>query len=248
MSAVIVTMSLFYIQMTDSKSDVAFELTPDGVIPEHLAKNHSLYSKVRQVPSRASSGAVTTSSGDFVQPTNVDSDGCRLESYIPKRDRLHHSWADFLATQDWQWFITFTFKEEIHPESADKLFRVWINKLNRDIYGQRWRKKPSGGVKWVRALEWQKRGVLHYHALVSNVGFASREKWANEWMVLGESGKAGFIKIDQYDESRGGAEAYLSKYVAKDGDIDVSRNFLASNIIPDHEQRRTKDFGDVAYP
>lgn len=215
-------------------NDVEFELTPDAVIPDHLQANHSLYSKVPQVLHEATEGAIA----ETLAPSTST-------NFVSKRDQLHHAWAEFLSTQDWQWFVTFTFKEEIHPEAADKLFRVWINKVNRHIYGQRWRKKPSGGVKWVRALEWQKRGVLHYHALMANLGYASREQWAAEWMKLGDDSKAGFIRIDQYDDTKGGAEAYLSKYVAKDGDIDLSENFAAINIIPDHEQRRTREFGEV---
>lgn len=149
-----------------------------------------------------------------------------------KDDPLHQAWSEFLSSQPWQWFVTFTFKEEIHPEAADKLYRVWINKLNRAIYGQRWRKKHPFGVKHVRALEWQKRGVLHYHALIANVGLEDRERWALVWQQLGEDSKAGFIKIDQYDDSKGGAEAYLSKYVTKGGQVDVSRNFLTLPHIP----------------
>ncbi len=159
-----------------------------------------------------------------------------------KSDRLFSDWAAWLSTQDWQWFVTFTFKEAIHPEAADKLYRVWINKLNRAIYGQRWRKKPPQGVKHVRALEWQKRGVLHYHALLANVGFENRERWASVWEELGEDSKAGFIKIDQYDQSKGGAEAYLSKYVTKGGQVDVSENFKALphiKSIPTHDKQPT---------
>lgn len=154
-----------------------------------------------------------------------------------KQKALHDAWSEFLKTQPWQWFVTFTFKEEIHPEAASKLFNLWINKLNRTLYSKRWKKSKQGGCKWVRALEWQKRGVLHYHALIANVGYADRVTWANYWTELGESSKAGFIKIDQYDESLGGAEAYLSKYVTKDGDIDISPNFESKPDLTDHDYR-----------
>jgi len=204
-------------------NNVEFELTPDAEIPEHLKANHSLYSKVRQVhPTVAQKDTVASEEATVVLPNTKD------------LDPLHAAWSEFISRQPWQWFVTFTFKEQIHPESADKLWRVWLNKLNRDLYGQRWRKKPSGGVKWVRALEYQKRGVLHYHALIANVGCASSDKWASVWTTLGETSKAGFIKIDQYDESRGGAEAYLSKYVTKGGQVDISDNFQANIHFPDH--------------
>lgn len=148
-------------------------------------------------------------------------------------ERLHDQWTEWLSSFDWQWFVTFTFKEAIHPEAADKLYRVWINKLNRAIYGPKWSKRPEEkGVKHVRALEWQKRGVLHYHALVANTGIETRERWATEWQKLAEDSKAGFIKIDQYDEQKGGAAAYLSKYVTKGGQIDCSPNMHATPFNP----------------
>lgn len=151
---------------------------------------------------------------------------------IEEQQQLHRQWAEWLSTEYWQWFVTFTFKDEIHPEAASKLFRLWIHKLNVGIYGRRWMNREPYGVKWVRALEWQKRGVLHYHALIANVGMEERSKWANVWAELGKSSKAGFIKIDQYDESKGGAESYLSKYVTKGGQIDISANFKQIPYIP----------------
>jgi len=191
--------------MSKTSNNTEFELIPDGYIPDHIRRNHSLYSKVPQVQVQTlapldGEGSPSLPSSSFFSSSDFQS----------QSDKLHKAWSEFLMTQDWQWFVTFTFKEEIHPEAADKLYRVWLNKLNRALYGQRWRKKQSGGVKWVRALEWQKRGVLHYHALISNVGYADRDTWAACWTELGETSKAGFIKIDQYDESQGGAEAYLS--------------------------------------
>ena len=155
--------------------------------------------------------------------------------------QLHEAWTAFLCEQDWQWFCTFTFKTEIHPEAADKLYRVWINKLNRGIYGQRWRNREPYGVKHVRALEWQKRGVIHYHALIANVGMESRDRWASEWQKLGEDSKAGYIKIDQYDASRGGVEAYLSKYVTKGGQVDVSANLRVKPYIPQRPSHADPD-------
>ena len=214
------------------------ELAPDAIAP--LMALYSKVSQVRPETATEQGGRVTASLS--CSPLNT---GIRPENYESQTDKLHKAWAGFLSTQDWQWFVTFTFKEEIHPEAADKLYRVWLNKLNRELYGQRWRKKPSGGVKWCRALEWQKRGVLHYHALISNSGYASSTMIARIWEKLGEDSKAGFIKVDQYDESLGGAEAYLSKYVAKGGQVDISPNFQANNQIPDHEQRRTREFREL---
>ena len=166
-------------------------------------------------------------------------------SLPPFNERLHQEWSEFLGRVPWQWFATFTFKVEIHPEAADKLYRVWINKLNRAIYGQRWAKHPPFGCIHARALEWQKRGVLHYHSLIANIGYEDRDHWAEVWRELGQDTKAGFIKIDLYDPNKGGVESYLSKYVAKGGELDISANMqrkpfikkLPSNVDQDRNRK-----------
>jgi hypothetical protein len=135
---------------------------------------------------------------------------------------LAESWTSFLSRYHWDWFCTFTFREAPHPEAADKLFRFWLSELNRSLYGRRWAAHPDGGVYWVRALEWQKRDVLHYHALLGDVKdlneSAKRLHWMDRWNEL-----AGFAKIE-VPHGRGAVAAYVAKYVAKGGEIDVSVN------------------------
>ena len=151
-------------------------------------------------------------------------------------DLLASAWADFLGHFEWQWFCTFTFRDKLpegtsrhnavapkfHPEAADKLFRVFCNELNRSLYGKRWASKPDAGVYWVRALEWQKREVLHYHALMADVHnlnqSARRLTWMDRWNEL-----AGFAKIE-VPNGRRAVSNYVAKYVAKGGEIDLSAN------------------------
>lgn len=137
-------------------------------------------------------------------------------------DQLAAAWADFLGKFTWQWFCTFTFREASHPEAADKVFRLWCNELNRSLYGKRWASKPEAGVYWVRALEWQKRDVLHYHALMADVADLNaterRLSWMDRWNEL-----AGFATIER-PKGRVAVSNYVSKYVAKGGEIDLSAN------------------------
>ena len=63
---------------------------------------------------------------------------------------------------------TFTFRDLVHPEAADKRFRVLISQANRVLWGVRWYQRRQG-LRWVRALEYQKRDVIHYHALLAGV-------------------------------------------------------------------------------
>jgi hypothetical protein len=46
----------------------------------------------------------------------------------------------------------------VHPEAADKRFRVLLSQANRMLYGHRWH-KTGEGLRWVRALEYQQRDV-----------------------------------------------------------------------------------------
>ena len=139
-------------------------------------------------------------------------------------DELAAVWADFLAKFDMQWFCTFTFREPVHPEAADKKFRVWISRLNRELYGRRWYRDSFKQVFWIRALEYQKRSVLHYHALCGDSKdlneHARRLSFMDEWYQL-----AGIARIDAIApgaESHAAVRAYCSKYVAKGGEVDLS--------------------------
>jgi hypothetical protein len=97
-----------------------------------------------------------------------------------------------------------TFPDRIHPEAAGKLWRVFLRQL-----------PPT---RWARALEYQKRGVLHYHALVWFGGGQElrRLSFMDRWYALA----GGFARIVAYDPARG-AGFYLGKYVSKGGEVDL---------------------------
>lgn len=127
------------------------------------------------------------------------------------------AWAAFLERQPWDWFCTLTFRgDAVHPEAADKRFRMWLSKVNRELYGPRWWKHGQG-VRWVRALEMQRRGVLHYHALIGGAGVDELRRlvWMDEWNRL-----AGFARIEPPRDGEA-VRRYCAKYVAKGGEIDL---------------------------
>lgn len=138
----------------------------------------------------------------------------------------HRQYSKFLHPHAFEWWATFTFKEERHPEAADKSFRFWVNNLNRDLYGKHWNKRPPYGVKWVRAMEWQKRDVIHYHALLSGLK-TSEYTYAHQWARFWGKDKmeCGFARIEVIKGDQDAVKTYISKYVAKDGELDFSRNF-----------------------
>ena len=127
---------------------------------------------------------------------------------------LQDGWIELLGRVPWEWFATLTFREEISPAAADKRFRTLISMGNREIYGPRWSKKRKG-IIWARAIETQRRGVIHMHALLSGVGGLSPLSFRLRWNEL-----SGFSKIELPRNSLA-VRRYVTKYVRRGGEIDI---------------------------
>lgn len=128
---------------------------------------------------------------------------------------LHETWVEFIEKfEPFSWYLTLTFREEVHPEQADRRYRRFVRKINEALYGKRYREKGKG-ITHIRAQEWQKRGVLHFHALMTNTWKLRRLTWMDVW-----NEENGFARIERYD-SQLGARWYLGKYVIKKGEIDI---------------------------
>lgn len=131
-------------------------------------------------------------------------------------DSLLAAWPSFLDQWQWDWFTTHTFRHEIHPEAAHKVWNRWTHQLNREVFGVRYWRRAQDGVIWVRGLEYQRRGVIHFHALLGRIPeIVRRLDWMDKWNEL-----AGYARIEAYDPTKG-ARYYLSKYVLKGGEIDL---------------------------
>jgi hypothetical protein len=118
----------------------------------------------------------------------------------------------------WNWFRTYTFVGDVHPEGANRVFAIWMNELNRVIYGRFYYKKGLG-IFVIRCEEMQKRGVLHYHALIAGVPEIVRyTAFALMWQR-----RVGRCDIQPFDVKRSGA-SYLSKYVSTHADLEVLGN------------------------
>jgi hypothetical protein len=111
----------------------------------------------------------------------------------------------------------------VHPEAADKRFRVLISQANRVLFGTMWYKRQQG-LRWVRALEYQKRDVIHYHALMAGVQDLRRLMWMDRWNEL-----AGFARIEPI-ESAAAVSRYVSKYVVKGGEIDMGGPLVSPDL------------------
>ncbi len=139
----------------------------------------------------------------------------RWADALRQSPELKNAWVDLLGRWPWEWFATLTFAEpNVHPERAAKCFRVWISMANRMEYGRAWAKRGLG-VTWVRALEYQRRGTIHFHALLSDVGRLRRLTLMDRWKELAGFARIGAVK----DQER--VRKYVAKYVVKEGDIDL---------------------------
>jgi hypothetical protein len=127
--------------------------------------------------------------------------------------QLQDAYIMLLGRRQWEWFGTLTFRHDVHPEMADRRLRLFISKLNRRRYGPRWWKHGQG-IWWVRALEYQQRGVVHLHVLLAGIEGVPRQTAIRCWREL-----AGFAKIEPI-RNAAAVTRYVSKYVPRGGDLE----------------------------
>ena len=129
--------------------------------------------------------------------------------------RLQQAWMPFLDRWDWALFSTNTFRAQVHPERADRVWRVWISMMNRALYGHRWWKRGKG-LYWCRACELQQRGAPHFHGLLGGEGAEDLDcgRWQEEWWRL-----AGLARMEP-PRSKQGVQHYLTKHIARGAEID----------------------------
>lgn len=135
---------------------------------------------------------------------------------------LQPAWIQFLDHWDWAQFTTNTFREEVHPERADRLWCIWISMMNRKLYGHRWWKRGQG-LYWCRSLEWQQRGVAHFHALLGGEGASDLDcrRWQEEWWRL-----AGIARMEK-PRSQHEVKCYLTKHISRGAEIDLGGPLVA---------------------
>lgn len=83
--------------------------------------------------------------------------------------------------------------------------------------------KKGHGLHWALALEYHKSGVIHFHALLGDTenlnDSLSRIMAAGMWVDL-----AGYCLVDPIDDQLLAVTNYVSKYIAKGGEIELSDN------------------------
>lgn len=153
---------------------------------------------------------------DAVTDTQAKNEATIKPAYEPvvisERNKLRLTWACWIASLAvWEWFCNLTFKNPVHPEAAGKIFKLWITDINKAIFGIH----SKYCIPWVKAIEHQKRGVIHFHALLSGgVKQLDVQIYKDRWLEY-----AGFSSI--YEKVTEGAIPYITKYILKGGKIDL---------------------------
>lgn len=136
--------------------------------------------------------------------------------------RTLEAWADLAEQMQhqhgflWEWWVTITFRNLVHPEAAYKLFRFWTHtRINRPLYGSRYWKRGEGAPYFLGIERCPSRPTVHIHALLGGGVRALRRMSEVDWLFL----HAGISRILPYDPDRG-AKFYVAKYAAKEGNAE----------------------------
>lgn len=136
-------------------------------------------------------------------------------------------------------FLTLTFAYNLRDlATANRLFRDGMRRISYAVYGS------QNKLKYVAVPEFQKRGAVHYHAILFGIGFMPDlyDKAARAW-------GHGFVWVRGIDPTRVSVvSSYLVKYLYKsfgDGRLFSKRVFLCSKNLPREEVVRlfAKVFG-----
>jgi len=112
----------------------------------------------------------------------------------------------------WLVFLTLTFRDEIPLDSAVRRFKLLVSVLNKSLLGKHYTRYVGHSYfSYVMAVEDQKRGVPHIHALTDKpLDFALIHDW---WPVASGFAWTSIVR----DSAR--AVWYVAKYVAKGGEL-----------------------------
>jgi len=132
----------------------------------------------------------------------------RLQERVIKK-----AWVEWIVNaKEWRTFLTLTYRNEVSRETALRDWRFLVRCLNRDLLGKHYTQKVGHSYfSYVVALEYQQRGVLHFHGLVDKP--LNFEKVHRVWNRIN-----GFVWISQI-KSRIGTVEYICKYLTKGGDL-----------------------------
>lgn len=138
---------------------------------------------------------------------------------------LREAWGAWIGGQPWDLFVTLTSTKQTHPEAMLKRFRYCMNKASDHVYGRKWSDRGQG-LQWVAGIERTKQGWPHSHAVVRFPGCDIRGQegraifdlgYWQRWMT--DTGGFAWLQIPRSEQA---VVQYVTKYVVKDGELELS--------------------------
>jgi len=188
-------------------------------------------------------------------PANILHISCRvIGRTVEETLKLMEGYGELLSRPawDWRWFVTLTYKEAVTEDAIERDWNRFVAQLNRDLFGARWRRRGKT-ITWAMAIEYQKRGVAHLHALMGLTGHLNQFDAKETWERCGprietKDGKwrprTGYARIYEYKPALGGLN-YIIKYVGKGGVITVGcsrKTAFDLRLRPTAEEGLPQDF------
>lgn len=140
------------------------------------------------------------------------------------RANVAAGYADLMGRYALPLFHTQTFASRAHPETVEKALRYYVNRWNDELHGNNWKRRGVDGVQYIAGIERHKSGNPHSHAVLGHpdidLGSAEHSALRRSMRELAEH-EWGFAKLE-VAKSPEHTNAYISKYVSKDGDIVIS--------------------------
>jgi hypothetical protein len=128
-------------------------------------------------------------------------------------------------------FLTQTFGTRSHPEAVVKAHRHFLNLANCELHGTNWKRRGVVGAQSILGVERHKTGFPHSHAVIGHpdVDLGSAELSAlRRTLRLTCEDEWGFAKLE-VATSPAEVNAYVAKYVVKDGELTLSSRLEALN-------------------
>jgi hypothetical protein len=140
--------------------------------------------------------------GAAVRLTSIEASGLVTSwaEYIPRIIRPEH-------------FLTLTARNYVYESILESKYLSLVRATNKELFGNNFDRRGEG-ISWAMAIEPQRRGVLHVHALWDQ-SYIPYKFILDYWQ-----GISGFAKILPVDDATG-ASAYLAKYVVKGGKVHI---------------------------
>jgi hypothetical protein len=150
---------------------------------------------------------------------------------IVYKENQKAAWIDWVADKRaWKSMLTLTFDDKKHQydvstTDAKNYWRMLVRQLNVGVFGEHYTKHCHHSYfSYVIGLEYQKRGVVHFHVLVDN--------YVNYELIHRLWGNAhGFVWISPVTD-RAVVVEYVCKYIMKQGDANLDIYVSKKRTVP----------------